>query len=198
MSEEHSAHANESGNRWYDQALSETVLEDLDLNNKKDWGCVEGGAQEVAHRMRRKLERKNCISFHTKVTGMNWAKDEKGDLYVDVTIKGENSPHRYDAIFNAAPLGAMQRVDLSGLNLNWGTNQAIRSLGHGASCKVGIRFENLWWIKHSGIDKGGIAKTDLPLRICVHASHNPYDHNPNDDTDKPGALLCSHTRPQEA
>ncbi|KAF6227957.1 hypothetical protein HO133_007685 [Letharia lupina] len=127
---------------------------------------------------------------------MSWAKDEKGDLVVDVTIKGENSPHRYDAVFNSAPLGAMQWVDLSGLNLNRGTKQAIRSLGHGASCKVGIRFQNLWWIKHSGIDKGGIAKTDLPLRICVHPSYNPQDHNPNDDTDKPGVLLCSHTSGQ--
>ncbi|KAF6230854.1 hypothetical protein HO173_010970 [Letharia columbiana] len=125
---------------------------------------------------------------------MNWAKDEKGDLFVDVTINGEDSPRHHDAIFNAAPLGAMQRVDLSGLNLNRGTNQAIRSLGHGASCKVGIRFKIILWIKHSGND----AKTDLPLRICVHPSYNPHDHNPNDDTEKPSILPCSHTRSQEA
>lgn len=179
----------DSGNRWYDQALSEMVLEDLDFNHKKDWWCIEGGAQEIAHRMRKKIERKNCISFQKKVVGMSWA---KGTTAVDVTVKGESRPRRYDAVFNSAPLGTMQRMDLTGLKLNWGTKQAIRSLGYGASCKVGIRFKNLWW-KDLGITKGGLAKTDLPLRVCVYPSYNIHD-----DADKPGVLLCSYTWSQEA
>ena len=84
-------------------------------------------------------------------------------------------------------------MDLSGLNLNWGTKQAIRSLGYGASCKVGIRFKNLWWIKSLGIHQGGVAKTDLPLRVCVYPSYNCHD-----DVEKPGVLLCSYTWSQEA
>ena len=188
--EEDSTDAHGSGNRWYDQALSEMVLEDLDFNHGKDWWCVEGGAQEVAHRMRKKIERKDCISFQKKVMGVSYAEDQ---AVVDVTIKGERWPRRYDAVFNSAPLGAMQRMDLSGLNLNWGTEQAIRSLGYGASCEVGIRFKNLWWIKSLGIHQGGVAKTDLPPRVCVYPSYNCHH-----DVEKPGVLLCSYTSSQEA
>lgn len=34
----------------------------------------------------------------------------------------------------------MQRMGLEGLKLNWGTKQAIRSLGYSASCKIGGRM----------------------------------------------------------
>jgi monoamine oxidase len=170
------------------------VLKDLDFNHNKDWWCVEGGSQQVAHKMRKKIEaNKKCISFQKAVTAIGLVEDEDLDEAVEVTIKGENSPRRYDAVFNSAPLGAMQRMNLSGLNLNWGTKQAIRSLGYGASCKVGIRFKNLWWIKHLNINKGGVAKTDLPLRVCVYPSYNI-----NDNVDEPGVLLCSYTWWQEA
>lgn len=172
------------------------VLEDLDFNHKQPWWCVEGGAQEVAHRMRRTIEAdKKCISFQKTVTKMDLVNKGTLDEAVDVTVKGEGSSRRYDAVFNSVPLGAMQRMNLSGLNLNWGTKQAIRSLGYGASCKVGIRFKNLWWIKdkHLKIDHGGVAKTDLPLRVCVYPSYNIHD-----DADKPGVLLCSYTWSQEA
>ena len=174
------------------------VLEDLDFNHKKPWWCIEGGSQEAARRMRSIIENNNKkrIHFHKQVTAMSLVKDKDKDIYdaVDVTVKEEDKPRQYDAVFNSAPLGAMQRMDLSGLNLNWGTKQAIRSLGYGASCKVGIRFKNLWWIKEPlNINKGGVAKTDLPLRVCVYPSYNIHD-----DADKPGVLLCSYTWSQEA
>ena len=82
--------------------------------------------------------------FQKTVTAMEHVKDEKSGDCVDVTVKGEQFPRRYSAVSNSAPLGAMQRMDLSGLNLNWGTKQAIRSLRYGASCKMGIRIKHLW------------------------------------------------------
>jgi len=186
-----------SGNRWYDQALSEMVLEDLDFNHNKDWWCVEGGSQEVAHRMRAKIEmNKTSISFGKEVTAMTRS-GEDGET-IDVSVKSEAANRHYDAVFNSAPLGTMQRMDLSGLNLNWGTKQAIRSLGYGASCKVGIRFKNLWWIEELGIDSGGVAKTDLPLRVCVYPSYNLRDKCKPGVKGKPGVLLCSYTWSQEA
>ncbi|MCJ1309870.1 hypothetical protein MMC25_003531 [Agyrium rufum] len=186
---------NKSGNRWYDQALSEMVLEDLDFRHESDWWCIEGGSQQAAYKMREKVEKnKKCISFNKTVVALA-LKDNEGHEGVDVTIKGEAEPRSYDAVFNSAPLGAMQRMDLTGLNLNWGTKQAIRSLGYGASCKVGILFKNLWWMEE-GIDQGGVAKTDLPLRVCVYPSYN-LDHKV-DPVDQPGVLLCSYTWCQEA
>ena len=144
--------------------------------------------------MRKKVEaHQKCIAFEKPITAMSFTNHCQK---VSVTVKGERLPRSYDAVFNSAPLGAMQRMDLTGLNLNWGTKQAIRSLGYGASCKVGIRFKTLWWRDpdvNLNINFGGVAKTDLPLRVCVYPSYNIHDK-----INQPGVLLCSYTWSQEA
>lgn len=84
-------------------------------------------------------------------------------------------------------------MTLDDLNLNWGTKLAIRNLGYGASCKIGIRFKTLWWMTECGITKGGSAKTDQSIRCCVYPSYNIYD-----DKDKSGVLLASYTWSAEA
>ena len=48
-----------------------------------------------------------------------------------------------------------------------------------------------------GISEGGVAKTDLPLRVCVYPSYNLKDYIPG-KIEKPGVLLCSYTWSQEA
>ena len=184
------------------------VLEDLNFSEKVDWFCVMGGSQEIAKRMHAKLEavKANRVAFNKKVTKIArpFKTIEKGlqvpdGADISVTVAGEKKPRVYDAVFNSAPLGNMQRMDLRELNLNWGTKQAIRSLGYGASCKVGIRFKNLWWRKPEingvklDINEGGASKTDLPIRNCVYPSYNIED-----DIDKPGVLLCSYTWSMEA
>ncbi|KAI9653039.1 MAG: hypothetical protein M1831_006246 [Alyxoria varia] len=180
------------GNRWYDQAFSECVLEDLDFNHNKPWFAVEGGSQEAAHLMRKKIEAggKKPISFGKSVTAMHYVDGSHDEM--EVSVHGEAQPRKYDAVFNSAPLGSMQRMDLTGLNLNWGTKKAIRSLGYGASCKVGVRFKRMWWIEEPDLQiKGGVGKTDLPIRACVYPSYNMKDKGP-------GVLLVSYTWCQEA
>ena len=175
------------------------VLEEVNFSTPEDrWFCVMGGSQEVAKLMHAKLEavKANRVAFNKKVTKMERLPN---DPNISVRVAGEDKPRVYNAVFNSAPLGNMQRMDLRGLNLNWGTKQAIRSLGYGASCKVGIRFKNLWWRKSEingvklDINKGGASKTDLPIRNCVYPSYNIED-----DIDKPGVLLCSYTWSMEA
>lgn len=141
--------------------------------------------------MRDRLQRKQAIEYNKRVLGMSYV--DKDHQQIDVDVRGENKPRRYDAVFNSAPLGAMQQMSLEGLKLNWGTKQAIRSLGYGASCKIGVRFKSLWWIHKLGIDDGGQGKTDLPIRCCVYPSYNMHD-----PADKPGVLLVSYTWSQEA
>ena len=45
-----------------------------------------------------------------------------------------------------------------------------------------------------------MARTDLPLRVCVYPSYNNKDQNLNPDWDpeKPAVLLCSYTWGQDA
>ncbi|KAF2831674.1 hypothetical protein CC86DRAFT_342661 [Ophiobolus disseminans] len=181
------------GNRWYDQAASEMVLESLDFNATAPWWCVEGGAAEISNRMMAQIEHQDAVNFGKVVTAISYKKDDQGSMKVDVAIDGKSSLTLYDAVFNSAPLGAMQHMHLEGLNLNWGVKSAIRSLGYGASCKVGIRFKSLWWMTELGITQGGQGKTDLPIRCCVYPSYNV-----NDPQDGPGVLLVSYTWSQEA
>ena len=171
------------------------ILEEMNFSWTGDWWCVMGGAQELAKRMFGAIESRqpSRIEFGKKVVKMERLFDVERSTKISVRVAGESDSRIYDAVFNSAPLGNMQRMDLRGLNLNWGTKQAIRSLGYGASCKIGIRFKTLWWIKELGIKEGGASKTDLPIRNCVYPSYNM-----NDPTDKPGVLLASYTWSQEA
>lgn len=86
-------------------------------------------------------------------------------------------------------------MDLQNAGLSWGTKQAIRSLNYGASCKVAIKFKTPWWqVAPFSINKGGLSKTDLPLRVCVYPSYNiKSDLNPEWNQHKPSVLLCSYT-----
>ena len=198
-----------SGTGWYDQALSEMILETMNFDHDKDdWWCIEGGSQEMAKRMYAKIEigkdtKTSRVYFNKKVTKMEYLLHTGNGPEIRLHVAGENEHRDYDAVFNSAPLGSMQRMDLHELNLNWGTKQAIRSLGYGASCKVGIRFKEMWWMTKLGI-KGGVSKTDLPIRMCVYPSYNIHDNDPNpNDPEKrpknvPGVLLCSYSWSMEA
>ena len=198
------------GTSWYDAALSEMVLEEVNFSAPlNDWWCVEGGSQEIAKRMAVKIKKKEAFQFNKRIVKMDRVTDKHKQGADGVTIRleveGEKSAREYDAVFNSAPLGAMQRMDLRGLNLNWGTKQAIRSLGYGASCKVGVKFKYRWWVEERDllITKGGVGKTDLPIRNCVYPSYNlttkdASDPKQGDEGKKPGVLLCSYTWSQEA
>ena len=201
------------GTSWYDAALSEMVLEEINFDAPLDhWWCVEGGSQEIAKRMANKIKNQEAFQFKKRVVKMDrlWRITDKYQQGADgVTIRleveGEESPREYDAVFNSAPLGAMQRMDLRGLDLNWGTKQAIRSLGYGASCKVGVKFKYRWWVEEPDllITKGGVGKTDLPIRNCVYPSYNlttkdASDPKKGEEGKRPGVLLCSYSWAQEA
>ena len=192
------------GTSWYDEALTEMVLEEVNFNAPlNNWWCVEGGSQEIAKRMAHKIKDQKAFQFGKRVVKMdrllsNPEKHKKGadGFTIRIEVEGEESLREYDAVFNSAPLGAMQRMDLRGLKLNWGTKQAIRSLGYGASCKVGVKFKYRWWVEDPklAITKGGVGSTDLPIRNCVYPSYNLTQK----DAKKPGVLLCSYSWSQEA
>lgn len=156
------------------------------------------------------LKNQNAVEWETRVTKMErLLKTQDSDLgadnvTTDVNIQKKGSEENskvYDAVFNSAPLGSMQRMDLRGLNLNWGTKQAIRSLAYGASSKVGIKFKYRWWVeeKSLSITQGGVGKTDLPIRNCVYPSYNLTTADASTTQEKkPGVLLCSYSWSQEA
>lgn len=189
-----------SGNGWYDQAASEMVLESLDFGGDGKWWCVEGGVTQVAKKMKDTIKAKNPNAFQwgQLVTEIGYTAGSN-QTKIDVTWQDEKTgvaapTKTYDAVFNSATLGSMKYMKLENLNLNWGSKQAIRNLGYGASCKVGVRFNTMWLMENGlNITSGGVAKSDLPIQFCVYPSYNI-----NDDPSKPGVLLVSYTWAREA
>ena len=194
-----------SGTGWYDQALSESVLEEIDFatpnNDSQYWWCVDGGSQEVAKFMARRIKKK--VQFNSQVTAIDAQvpkrKDVAGHVPMVLKIK-DRDPQDYFAVFNSTTLAALQRMDLKDAGLLYGTKQAIRALGYGASCKVAIKFRSPWWqVAPFNINKGALSRTDLPLRVCVYPSYN-IEQAEGEHWDKDGSsvLLCSYTWGQDA
>ncbi|SCO52844.1 related to L-amino-acid oxidase [Fusarium fujikuroi] len=201
------------GTGWYDQSLTECVLEELDFATPKSidgqptnyWWCIDGGAQTIAHRMARMI--KQPVQYNSQVVAIDAQVEERKkrkpkdftSMKLRINKNQVVKEKEYFAVFNSTTLGALQRMDLKDAGLLWGTRQAIRALGYGASCKVGIKFETAWWQKPPfNIKKGGIAHTDLPLRVCVYPSYNIESNEGQDwDPNKPAVLLCSYTWGQD-
>ncbi|KAF4336526.1 amino-acid oxidase [Fusarium beomiforme] len=203
------------GTGWYDQSLTECVLEELDFATPDPvkgqpkvnyWWCIDGGAQTIAQRMAQKI--KQPVQFNSQVVAIDAQVEERKKRnpndYTSMKLKINKNQvikeKEYFAVFNSTTLGALQRMDLKDAGLLWGTKQAIRALGYGASCKVAIKFETAWWQKDPfKIKKGGVAHTDLPLRVCVYPSYNIESNEGKDwNPDKPAVLLCSYTWGQDA
>ena len=181
-----------SGTNWYDQAHSETVLESLDFNygstSPTNWFCIEGGAQQLAFIMATKLQNQNSISFGSQITGIDISTPSAAKVQLDSQWQGS-----YAGIFNSTTMGCMQQMDLTNAGLTYGQKQAIRSLGYGASAKVGMQFSEPWWITTFTINQGGLGHSDLPTRTTVYPSYNLKD-----DPTKPAVLLCSYEWQQDA
>ncbi|KAI8722658.1 hypothetical protein NCS52_00410100 [Fusarium sp. LHS14.1] len=206
------------GTGWYDQSLTECALEELDFQtpDKKDiqyWWCIDGGAQEIAKKMATKAKKR--IEYNTKVQSIDaqvpLRREREPHEFTSIKIKTtrtdpktkkvESKDREYFAIFNSTTLAALQRMELRDAGLSWGTKQAIRALGYGASAKVGMKFRTAWWQKKPfNISKGGVSRTDLPLRVCVYPSYNIKSNEGEDkwDPEKPAVLLCSYTWGQDA
>jgi hypothetical protein len=203
------------GTGWYNQALTEIILEELDFNTDEvpgvpSWWCIDGGAQEIAKKMASKINKR--IYYNTRVEAIDAQASLRGnpDNFTPMKIrttrtdpktkKTETKERKYFAIYNSTTLAALQRMDTCDAGLSWGTKQAIRALGYGASAKVGMKFKTAWWQKEPfGITKGGLSRTDLPLRVCVYPSYNiQANEGEKHDTEKSAVLLCSYTWGQDA
>ena len=179
-----------SGTNWYDQAHSETVLEYLDFSYSPEtkWWCIEGGAQQLGLKMAAKLANQTSISYNSRITGIDASTPNMAQVQLNGLWQGS-----YVGVFNSTTMGCMQQMDLSKAGLSYGQKQAIRSLGYGASAKVGMKFSQPWWINKFQINEGGLGHTDLPIRTTVYPSYNLYDPKENS-----AVLLCSYEWQQDA
>ncbi|KAI1263661.1 hypothetical protein F5Y18DRAFT_393781 [Xylariaceae sp. FL1019] len=203
-----------SATGWFDQAFSENVLESLAFEytsehdatdnpdpKKKgkdvDWFYIENGTYMLTMNVMEKLKKKPEMG--KLVTAMTLVGEEGEQKKIAVTVRGEPQQREYDTVFNTTTFGALQKMDLTGLELPYAMKSAIRSLRYDTSTKVAIQFDKPWWIQQNhipgGLDgiKGGLGKTDLPLRTCVYPSYNYKDYDADDPLTWRTVLLCSYT-----
>jgi monoamine oxidase len=204
-----------SASGWFDQAFTENVLESLafsysDATNKDKpekptkWWCIEGGTEVMIERLVAELDKSKIFkgkAVNKMVLGdvllRDDAKDDaKSALHnVVVTMRDHKTKveetRKYSAVINTTTLGALQKIDMTGMDLPYGMKSAIRILRYDTSTKVGIKFKTMWWKEEFGIKLGGVAKTDLPIRVCVYPSYNIHEEGP-------GVLLASYTWGQDS
>ncbi|KAI1328962.1 hypothetical protein F5Y16DRAFT_367738 [Xylariaceae sp. FL0255] len=204
-----------SATGWFDQAFSENVLESLafEYTSKNDpddnpdptkegkdvdWHYIVNGTKTLTEntlKMLKKQPEKGKLVTKMALV-QEWGSKEKK---IAVTIRGEKEPRKYDTVFNTTTFGALQKMDLTGLELPYATKSATRSLRYDTSTKVAIQFKEPWWILKNkiegGVDgiEGGLGKTDLPLRTCVYPSYNIHDYKKDDPATHKAVLLCSYT-----
>ncbi|CAO2647477.1 Nn.00g083990.m01.CDS01 [Neocucurbitaria sp. VM-36] len=205
----------DSASGWFDMAFTENVLESLafcysDASNQKqgqeekltEWYCINGGTSITVERLVETLDKGKI--FKGKVVNKMVLQDEYQDgepphHNVSVTMRDHTTnveeTRVYSAVINTTTLGALQKIDLTDMELPYGMKSAIRILRYDTSTKVGIKFKTMWWKlpQFGSIILGGVAKTDLPIRVCVYPSYNIHDPEAG-----PGVLLASYTWGQDS
>lgn len=162
----------ERGNWYYIKNGSSSLvinvlrkLEKMITGAASDKQFPEAKPEDFPEVMKRISRGKRVVRYGRNVQG-----EETTSLTLaHVDSNDENSEpvsESFDAIFNSTTFGALQRMDLVGLDLPYDTKAAIRSLRYDPSTKVAIRFKKQWWTDSTLpiVIKGGLGKTDMPLR----------------------------------
>ncbi|KAL8819318.1 MAG: hypothetical protein Q9191_007760 [Dirinaria sp. TL-2023a] len=199
------------GSGLYDQGFSEGVIDSMDFDyytyylhggdKKVEWYCIDGGTALLPQAMQDKLGENfsSKVGLNQRVKSIALQRDDPptsatkmpGSSAIKIRVNEEKEPRKYAAVFNTTTLACLQRIDLTGLELLYEQKDAIRSLHYDTASKVGMKFQTNWWKKY-GINKGGLGKTDMPLRTCVYPSYNIHDR------EGPYVLLVSYCWAQDA
>jgi hypothetical protein len=175
-----------SASGWFNEAFAENVLESLAFgyDDKVDWYCIEGGTGKLIDNLTNHIQEDKIKKKHW-VTRIALCKEDQKDndfpMEVEFDIKTKedkagkqvniykSDKQHYSAVINTTTLGALQKMDLTGMALPYGMKTAIRVLHYDTSTKVGIKFKKMWWkdqeFMENPINLGGVAKTDMSLRV---------------------------------
>ncbi|KFG85439.1 amine oxidase (flavin-containing) [Metarhizium anisopliae] len=179
---------NDATTHYNTMSLSEAVIEEWIFSEAPldSWFCVEGGMDRITHGMASIINK--TVETGKRVTAIK--KAGTGALNV---IINDTETRTYSHVINTVPLGAMQVMDMTDLNLDYRKKLAIRKIQYDASDKLSIKFKNRWW-EHldSGSFQGGQSFSDLPIRRCVYPS---YGIN---TPDAPGTMIASYTWAQDS
>ncbi|KAF2148559.1 FAD/NAD(P)-binding domain-containing protein [Myriangium duriaei CBS 260.36] len=181
----------------FDQAFMETICDyyDFYLAKEKPWYRVEGGMQKLTDAMHDVITSQGArVHYQSPVAALTETSDAN---FIEVTYRdsqGVLQPREsYSAVFNTTAFGALQRMDLQGLNLSQLQQMAIRSLSYDRATKIAIKFSHNWWRDiwpQSGYKYGGVSSSDLSISNVVYPSW--------DDGNQPHTIIVSYSWAQDA
>lgn len=190
----------------FDQAFMETICDYYDFKaaaiTNADWYRVEGGMSNLTDAMYKVATNQGAgVTLNTSVTNMS-RNGGKVDVTSLNTQNGTSSTDSYDAVFNTTTFGALQRMDLSGLDLNQNQLIGIRALSYDRATKVAIKFSQPWWKAimpepaphdppYPNYTFGGVSSTDLPVSNVVYPSWDDGD-------DTAHTIIVSYSWAQDA
>jgi monoamine oxidase len=120
-------------------SLSQATLEAwiFDETPLNSWQAVEGGMDRIINGMVKIL--KNSVVTSKRVTGL------KPGVNGSVTVViNETEERSYAHVINTPPLGVVQTMDMTGLNLDYAKKSAIRQLRYDPAGKIGMTFKTRW------------------------------------------------------
>ena len=141
----------------------DSIAFDYSEEEEEEWKSVEGGTNLVTQAVVDMIKTKP--RYNKRVTRMAIDRKAKSEEMMVVTTNYDEEPRRYATIINTTTLACLQRVDITDLELTPTIKIATRALHYDSATKVAIKFDNPWWISKFGITKGGVANTDLPIRV---------------------------------
>jgi hypothetical protein len=122
-------------------SLSQAVLEQWFFNSAPldSWTAVEGGMDRITVGMTRTLAKKPIMN--------KWVKSLVGNSDQSVTtVTSDDEERTYSHVINTVPLGVMQNMDLSTLDLDYNKTFAIRKLQYDPAGKIGMSFRSRWYV----------------------------------------------------
>lgn len=147
----------------YTEAVMDSIAFDYFDDLDEEWKSVEGGTNLVTQAVVDMIKTKP--RYNKRVTRMAIDRNANSAEMMVVTTNYDDEPKRYATIINTTTLACLQRVDTTDLELSSTVKIATRTLHYDSSTKVAIKFDKPWWISKFGITEGGVANTDLPIRV---------------------------------
>ncbi|KAI8299910.1 putative bifunctional amine oxidase [Colletotrichum sp. SAR11_240] len=138
--------------------LEQWIFSSADINN---WSLINGGMDMLTKGMT--LVAKNKPILNNKVTDIR----KKSDGTLKVVVNGTQE-FDYAHVISTVPLGALQIINTTELDLSYSQKSAIRTLQYDPSTKIGLKFKSRWWENlFTGAFKGGVENVGTMIASYV-------------------------------
>lgn len=130
---------------------------------EEEWKSVEGGTNMVTEAIVDMIKTKP--TYNKRVTRVAINRKAESENKMEVVVNYDEPVRKYASVVNTTTLACLQRMDITDLELSPTVKIATRTLHYDSSTKVAIKFDKAWCITKCGIKSGGVANTDLPIRV---------------------------------